>query len=617
MSVNEFVSVIKSIRKLSSTPSSDFYKDLVRLIFLAYSDDPIDVDHIEKTYENHPLFYNWFAWRDDEIVDYLSLLRKACDKKSKEYTLVFLYYRIEGYRKFLTPLIKYYNIDIDSIDIRSEYDVDTDINLLEYYKHYLAQCQIIQNLQNMATFVKSKQRFRRPNFPDLVSETLVLRVLTYVYQTLNITGDCVGDLCWQYGKRSEKIEIKGFSSDGPISFGPTERWDVIYFIDFRETNKYILYEGDFTFESDIWQSINITSSETFSQKAKSGQRPRLKFDSIKSQITNKLNILHAGKITNALSWNFSNKIRIGDFFCGVGGFHTGFKNADPNIKCVIANDINEQACETYLLNHPDTDFELCPIGELKSIPEMDVFCGGFPCQSFSIAGKQKGFDDSRGQVFFDIIRILKNKRPPCIFLENVKNLTTHDEGNTFKVIRESLESLGYYLHTSILNGTTHGNIPQNRERIFIVGFLDKSNYNKFEFPESIPLTRKVVDLLSKDVPDKYYYTDKSKIYETLKQNVTDSDVVYQYRRTSVRDNKSGVCPTLTANMGSGGHNVPIIYQSGIRKLTPMECFALQGFPADFKLPNIADNHLYKQAGNSVVVTVISRIAEKILIALND
>jgi len=207
-----------------------------------------------------------------------------------------------------------------------------------------------------------------------------------------------------------------------------------------------------------------------------------------------------------------------------------------------------------------------------------------------------------------IADILAERKPKAILLENVKNLKTHDKGKTYAVIKKTLEDLGYYVKSQILNSMLHGNVPQNRERIFIVGFLDKIHLENFKFPEEIPLTNNFRDFLEDSVPEKYYYNGKP-LYGRIKDDINSEATVYQWRRKYVRTNKKGVVPTLTANMGTGGHNVPIILDSkGIRKLTPKECFRMQGFPENFKLPNIADSKLYQQAGNSVTVTVVERIA---------
>jgi len=164
----------------------------------------------------------------------------------------------------------------------------------------------------------------------------------------------------------------------------------------------------------------------------------------------------------------------------------------------------------------------------------------------------------------------------------------------------------------------YGNVPQNRERVYIVGFRSKKYADKFRFPDPVKLTVKITDLLEKNVADKYYYNGKP-LFEKLKKDVTEEGRVYQWRRQYVRENKKNVCPTLTANMGTGGHNVPIIKdKKGIRKLTPLECARIQGFPVDFRLPQgVADSVLYKQFGNSVTVTVIKAVAKQMREAMKD
>lgn len=307
-------------------------------------------------------------------------------------------------------------------------------------------------------------------------------------------------------------------------------------------------------------------------------------------------------------------LNVVSLFAGIGGICQGLKNAGMNI--IWANEIDKMSCLTYAANHPNISLINDDINNIKTanIPNCDVLTAGFPCQAFSIAGYRKGFDDERGNLFFSILRILQEKtqKPSIIFLENVKNLLTHDNGNTFKIICSELNKLGYLLHFKILNSCDYGNVPQNRERIFIIGFLDISAYNNFKFPEIINLTKSIKDIKEDVIKDKYYYTEKSKYYLELKKNIINQNSIYQIRRVYVRENKSNLCPTLTANMGTGGHNVPLILDDkGIRKLTPRECFNLQGFPSDFILPEISDCHLYKQAGNSVTVSVIERIAKNI------
>lgn len=307
-----------------------------------------------------------------------------------------------------------------------------------------------------------------------------------------------------------------------------------------------------------------------------------------------------------------------DLFAGVGGIRLGFEKA--GFETVFANDFESQCKDTYDLNFDGTKLFVEDIQKIneKKLPDFDFLLGGFPCQAFSIAGYRQGFNDEkgRGNLFYDVARILKEKQPMGFMLENVKNLKGHDKGKTFKIILETLEDLGYHVKSKVLNSMEYGNVPQNRERIYIVGFKDKKHYEKFSFPSTVRLTKKITDLLEEKVDDKYYYNGKP-LYEKLKDEVTNKETVYQWRRKYVRENKKGVCPTLTANMGMGGHNVPIIRdKKGIRKLTPLECARIQGFPMNYKLPkNISDSALYKQFGNSVSVPVVEAVARQIKKAL--
>lgn len=305
------------------------------------------------------------------------------------------------------------------------------------------------------------------------------------------------------------------------------------------------------------------------------------------------------------------------FFAGVGGIDLGFEQAG-DFEVIYANEFDKHAVTTYEENF-DLEVDCRDIRDVSAedIPVADVLLAGFPCQPFSVAGYRKGFEDERGDLFFDILRLIVQKKPQVIFLENVKNMVTHDQGNTFKVIRESLEMNGYFLKWSVLNATEYGNIPQNRERIYIVGFQSEDMFKRFQFPEQKSLTNpldKYIDF-STPVDEKYYYSAEKNptFYDELEKSITSQETIYQWRRRYVRENKSGVVPTLTANMGTGGHNVPLILSNqGIRKLTPRETFNIQGFPPNYILPtNTADSHLYKQAGNSVVVPVIKRIAKNI------
>ena len=276
-------------------------------------------------------------------------------------------------------------------------------------------------------------------------------------------------------------------------------------------------------------------------------------------------------------------------FAGVGGIELGFKQA--GFTPVLANEIDKHAGVTYGLNH------VHPL----------------------ILRDRRGFKDPRGNVFWEIVRILDEKKPSVVFLENVKNLTGHDGGKTFQIVIEALEALGYHVTSKVMNAAQYSRVPQNRERIYIVGFLKKKDFSNFEFPKELKAPLDLAQFIDFDskVDENFYYRDKYMSKE-LERSITSQDTVYQWRRHYVRENKSGLCPTLTANMGTGGHNVPLVLtRYGIRKLTPRECFNLMGFPKSFKLPvNMANSQLYKQAGNAVVVPVIKRIASEIMKAIN-
>ena len=317
--------------------------------------------------------------------------------------------------------------------------------------------------------------------------------------------------------------------------------------------------------------------------------------------------------------------KICSLFAGVGGIDLGFLETN---KCEIAyaNEFDKYAVETYEKNFENkVDCRDIHNVKVNEIPEFDIMVGGFPCTSFSVAGYRKGFEDDRtGDLFFEMERIFKERKPRVIFLENVKNLVGHDKGKTFKTIIEKLEEAGYKdkIKCQVLNACEYGNIPQNRERIYIVAFKDKEDFDRFQMPMPMTLDKNIKDVFNFDtkVDDKYYYTEgkyKGNIYKLLTEEMDDDNTVYQWRRKYVRKNQSNLVPTLTANMGEGGHNVPLIKTKfGIRKLTPIECFYAQGYPKYYELPtNMSDARLYKQAGNSVVVAVINRIAENIMKAL--
>jgi DNA (cytosine-5)-methyltransferase 1 len=304
-----------------------------------------------------------------------------------------------------------------------------------------------------------------------------------------------------------------------------------------------------------------------------------------------------------------------DLFAGTGAFSLAFEETNK-VNIVFSNDMMDHSKKIYDENfsHKLTLKNLNEIN-VEDIPPHDILTGGFPCQPFSIAGIQKGFNDERSNVFWKILSIIDYHQPKCVILENVKNIISHDEKKTFNTIKSNLENRGYYICYKVLNTAEITGIPQHRERIYIVCMKSKNVFEKFslEFPKMEK--NKISDFLEKDIPTKYYYTDKSSTWNIVKNGVIKNDTIYQYRRVYVRENKSNECPTLTANMGEGGHNVPLVLDlNGIRKLTPRECFNFQGFPSSYKLPQsqMSDSKLYKLAGNAVSLPIIKLIANRII-----
>lgn len=321
------------------------------------------------------------------------------------------------------------------------------------------------------------------------------------------------------------------------------------------------------------------------------------------------------------------KYKMASLFAGIGGIDYGFEQAGA--EPIWANEIDKYCAVTFNANHKKIKLVVDDISNIKGsdIPKIDILSAGFPCQPFSIAGYRKGFEDDRGNMFHQIMRLVDemevcNNKPRVLFLENVKNLKTHDKGYTFKVIKNELEKRKYIVKEKILNTCEYGNVPQNRERIFIVCFLNLEDSKNFDW-KNIPKIKlsntidKVIDW-DADVVKKYLYEEDKKCYELLKENIKEHNTIYQFRRVYVRANKNNVCPTLTANMGMGGHNVPLILDSKnrIRKLLPRECLLLQGFPKDMIIPSkLCDSRVYKQAGNAVSVPVIKRVAKEIINAM--
>jgi len=315
---------------------------------------------------------------------------------------------------------------------------------------------------------------------------------------------------------------------------------------------------------------------------------------------------------------------VGSLFAGIGGFCRAFENAD--FKVIWANECDLFAVKTYLHNFPavrmiDKGVEhLSVVGD--KLESVDILTAGFPCQPFSVAGRKSGFKDPRGRLFYEIIRLLNEfgaNRPKIIILENVKHLLNHENGKTFQKITTEIQSAGYWFRNNnavVLNTKEHTRIPQNRERLFMVALnWDIFKKNDFLFPEEeegLDPLKYYLDLDEKADDDLYFDLD-SKYGRLFAEKMADGEEgsVYLLRRWYVRENKSNCVFTLTANMGEGGHNVPVIRDRwGVRKLSPRECLRLQGFlDNEFSFPEeISKTQRYRQIGNAVTVSLVAKIA---------
>lgn len=302
--------------------------------------------------------------------------------------------------------------------------------------------------------------------------------------------------------------------------------------------------------------------------------------------------------------------KIIDLFAGIGGTRLGF-HLTKQTKSVFSSEIDKFAKKTYKANFGDeVAGDITKINS-DEIPEHDILVGGFPCQAFSQAGKKLGFEDTRGTLFFEIARILRDKKPKAFLLENVKNLKTHNKGNTFSVIKNTLEKLGYEVYSTVLKARDFG-VPQNRERIYIVGFLKDSvsNFNDFKFPKSLNKKIKVGDILEKVTSDKYTISDKLwKGHQRRKEEHKLKGNGFGY---SLFNKDSEYTNTISARYYKDGSEILIEQKDkNPRKLTPREAGRLQGFPENFIIP-VSDTQAYKQFGNSVAVPVVYNIAKNIL-----
>lgn len=324
-------------------------------------------------------------------------------------------------------------------------------------------------------------------------------------------------------------------------------------------------------------------------------------------------------------------MKMGALFSGIGGFCSGFES--EGFSTSWANDIDDKASDTYEANY-DNKVIRKSISELNvksdNLAGIDVLHAGFPCQSFSQAGEMKGFDDDRGQLFFEIIRILKDfdkEKPKVLVFENVQNLQTGNGGQWFARIKFEIQSAGYWFsdaNAKILDPYTLRLLPQRRERLFMVATsTNHFKSNKFQFPKTnikkIPHYKEHINI-NQEVDDSYYLPNENRYFGEMMKSLKDKPegTLVQYRKYYTRETKEGICPTLTANMGSGGHNVPFIrIGDRIRKLTEYECASLQGFN-DIKFPeHISRGARYKQIGNSVAVPVAKLLAQNVKKLLNS
>lgn len=304
---------------------------------------------------------------------------------------------------------------------------------------------------------------------------------------------------------------------------------------------------------------------------------------------------------------------VGSLFAGIGGIDLGFQQAGFDI--LWANEIDRDACKTYKLNFPETKLYEGDIRKLDAtkLENVDIITAGFPCQPFSVCGKQKGFGDNRGNLFFEIMRIADAIEPNIVFLENVANLVEHDKGRTFNVIHNELVSRGYYLRYMVADACDYG-IPQHRTRTYLLAFRDVNQCESYRFPEKVKLEHQIFDIIDKSVKvdDSFYLPKNSPKYNKMAKAVTDDNQIYRFSDYGIQSGKDGICFTLKANMGTWYDRVPIIKENyGIRTITPKECLALMGFPERFKIADIPLKSAYKQIGNSVCVPVINSIAKNI------
>ena len=318
------------------------------------------------------------------------------------------------------------------------------------------------------------------------------------------------------------------------------------------------------------------------------------------------------------------KLRLVDLCAGTGGFSLADKR---HFTPVWANDISPDSKVIFEANHPDVPFDCralndVPLAQLPQPGSVDIVCGGFPCQPYSIAGRQRGLLDARSDVFEHILTVVRYMQPRWLVCENVVNLVRIDKGAVFRHLQARAAEMlpGWQFRWTIYNTAKHTGIPQNRERVYMVWFRDEQDARRFKFKQPEPEVKHVSSVLQPcaSVPDTYYYDQKpGNVAASMRENVVlpvhTTGTVYQRRPDlSVRQNKSGLIPALTANMGQGCYSGPVIRDTrGVRKFTPSECFAAQGFLKNFLTGGLCDTTLYRLSGNAITVPVASLVLKSV------
>lgn len=313
------------------------------------------------------------------------------------------------------------------------------------------------------------------------------------------------------------------------------------------------------------------------------------------------------------------ELKVGSLFSGIGGIDIAFRQAGFNIGWAVEND--SACCRTYRHNFKDT---LLIEKDIRLINPLDLCCvdiitAGFPCQPFSVAGRQRGFSDKRGYLFYEVGKFIRAHKPRFVFLENVSNLVEHDNGKTFNTVHNVLSELDYSIRYRVLRASEYGGIPQIRDRIYIVAFREQEDCDVFKFPNKVNLNITIEDILLRNQKKNgiYYYSVSDLFYKKASKIVTKRDSIYRVYHDSIKITQNHMCPTLTASMGITANQVPLIIDDyGLRKLTLQECLDFQGFPKRYYFPNtISIEAAYKQVGNSVCIPVIERIIKGINVCI--